>query len=367
MSVEPDWDIPPQAIVEVLSEPTRELFEGNFEALTSLLRLALLSGIELTLPTALHLLLDMSQSVVSSQRQMIIFTDRRDPEARLQVSRHFEPALVPDIEANLLHRWAGHVGKPLVVQRQMNAEMDQYLERVEAHSACAVPLFLEHDWAGSIQLFRTSDDPFTPAHGRLLWLLSLLAENQMARINALQQLTRMAYTDYLTGLRARSYFEQALEQEVHRALRRSSSCGLMLLDLDNFKAVNDQFGHSAGDEVLRQFARVLAREMRDVDTVARFGGDEFAAILPDTDFPNVRFVANRVREAVHNHIFRLTNLREPGREVELRLSLSIGAALCPSDERTPDQLLRAADLALYQAKQRGKDRPFFWHELRKTG
>jgi len=101
--------------------------------------------------------------------------------------------------------------------------------------------------------------------------------------------------------------------------------------------------------------------MRDVDTVARFGGDEFSIILPDIDDAGVRFVATRVREAVRNHPFRI-----PESEVTLQLSLSIGVALCPGDERNPDQLLRAADLALYQAKQRGKDRPIFWRELRRT-
>lgn len=243
----------------------------------------------------------------------------------------------------------------------MDAAMDGYLERVESRFALAAPLYLEHDWAGSIQLFRTGGEPFAIADGRLLWILSLLAENQMARINVLQQLTSMAYTDYLTGLRARGYFEQALEQEVRRTLRKSSSCALLLVDLDEFKSINDRFGHRAGDDVLRQFAHILTRDMRDIDTVARFGGDEFSVILPDINDEGARYVATRVRDAVRAHRFRISES-----EVQLQLSASIGIALCPGDERNPDQLLRAADLALYQAKQRGKDRPFFWRELRRS-
>ena len=361
MGAEKAWNIPAQAVVEVVSEPSAELFDQNTGALTSLLRMALLSGMELTLPTALHLLVDVAQTVVNSDRQLVIFADRHDPDTRVQVGRHFDPPTMPEIETNLLHSWVGRAGKPVLVQPGLDAAMDLYLERVQARAACAAPLFLEHDWVGSLQLFRAGDPPFSVSDGRLLWILSLLAENQMARINVLQQLTRMAYTDYLTGLRSRSYFEQMLEQEVHRSLRRASSCALMLLDLDNFKSVNDRYGHHAGDEVLRQFARILTHEMRDVDTVARFGGDEFAVILPDIDDAGVRFVATRVRESVHNYHFRL-----PDTIVQFKLNLSIGIALCPGDERNPDQLLRAADLALYQAKQRGKDRPFFWRELRRT-
>ena len=362
MDVKPVWNIPAQAVVEALSEPTPELFDQNPGALTSLLRMALLSGMELTLPTVLHLLLDVAQSMIASDRQIVIFADRHDRGTPSQVGRHFDPPSLPERNDNLLHAWTGYAGKPLLVGPGLNPDMDAFLIRIEVRTAVAVPLYVEHDWAGSIQLFRTGEAAFTAADGRLLWILSLLAENQMARISVLQHLMRMAYTDYLTGLRARGYFEQALEQEVHRALRKASSCALLLLDLDNFKIVNDRYGHAAGDEVLRQFARLISRDMRDIDTVARFGGDEFAIILPDIDDAGVRFVSSRIREIVRNHRFHLAE-----HDLGIQLSLSVGVALCPADERTPGQLLRAADLALYQAKQRGKDGLFFWRELRKAG
>jgi diguanylate cyclase (GGDEF)-like protein len=360
--MKPVWNIPAQAVVEALSEPTPELFDQHLPALASLLRMALLSGMELTLPTVLHVLLDVSQTMIAADRHLVIFADRQDPGSHLQVGRYFDPPPVPGSNDNLLHTWAGRAGKPLLVNPGMDTEMDAFLHRVEARAAVAVPLFIEHDWAGSLQMFRDAATPFSATDARLLWILSLLAENQMARINVLRHLTRMAYTDFLTGLRARGYFEQALEQEVHRALRKNSSCALLLVDLDNFKLVNDRYGHAAGDDVLRQFARLIVRDMRDIDTVARFGGDEFAVILPDIDENGVRFVASRIREAVRSHRFHLTE-----QDIGIQLSLSVGVAVCPSDERTPGQLLRAADLALYQAKQRGKDALFFWRELRKAG
>lgn len=354
--------IPQQTVVEVVSEPSPELFEHNTPALTSLLRMALLSAVELTLPTALHLLLDVSHTVVESDRQLIVFQEPNNTSGRLQMGRNFEPLQPPDPAHNLLHAWVGRTGKPIVASLGLEPAVDDYLHHFQASAALASPLYLEHDWAGSIQVFRQGGPNFSSADGRLLWILSLLAENQLARINIMQHLMRMAYTDYLTGLRARGYFEQALEQEVRRALRKSSTCGLLLVDLDDFKAVNDRFGHRAGDEVLRQFARILTHDMRDVDTVARYGGDEFSVILPDVSDEGARFVANRIAEAVRNHKFRLPDL-----EIPQQLTASIGVALCPADERAPDQLMRAADLALYQAKQRGKNRPFFWHELRRAG
>jgi len=358
----PHSDIPPQAVVEVYSEPTPDLLAQRLTAVTALLRMALLSGMEMALPTAMHLMLDMCGQIVSSDRQLVVLSGDREHLPRLQVARQFDSEKPPEIENNLLHHWVMLTAKPLLVQTGLDADMDQFLERVGATAGLGVPLFLEHEVAGSLQIFRSREPAFANADAQLLWILSLLTENQMSRISSQQKLTHMAFTDFLTGLRTRGYFEKELEQEIRRTLRKGSSCGLLLLDLDDFKRINDYYGHHAGDEILRQFARVLTRDMRDIDTVARFGGDEFSVILPDTDGDGARFVATRLRESVRHAHFHLPELNLP-----LQLHVSIGVALCPQDETDPGQLIRAADLALYQAKRQGKDRLFFWRELRKSG
>ncbi len=346
--------IPADAIVEVENEPSPELFAQHGAALTSLLRLALLSGTELTLPTALQLVLDTAQTLVNSDRQLICFAPAQAPQAWERLGHGIELGTVP--EENVLNAWVGHVGKPVLVTRGRNVEVDAYLDRLQAKVAAAVPLFLQHGWAGSLQLFRIAERHFNETEARLTWILSLLAENQMAAIESMRQLTQLASTDYLTGLRARGYFERALEQEVHRCLRRSSPSGLLLLDLDDFKAVNDRWGHQAGDDVLRQFARLLPLGLREVDTVARFGGDEFALILPDTGAEGLRLVAERVSESVEQFRFRL-----PECEQDLHLHLSLGQAVCPDQGRSAEQVLRAADASLYEAKRHKQP---LWHGVR---
>lgn len=355
-------NLPHRSVVEVFSEPTPELLEGHVPALAALLRMALLGGIELTLPTALHLIVDLAGQVVSSDRQLGILGGVHDAPIELQVGRHTDSLALPDVADNCVNQAVVRWCKPLLLEHGIEPHLDSYLDRLQGQTALAVPLFIDHECAGSIQLFRTRPASFTPAEGQLLWLMSLLAENQMARIRTITHLTRVAFTDFLTGLRTRGYFEQALEQEVRRALRRSSSCALLLIDVDDFKSVNDAYGHVAGDEVLRQVARVLTRDMRDIDTVARYGGDEFSIILPDADQEGTRFVATRLRDAIAHTDYRVSEA-----STSLNLRASIGVALCPGDETQAPSLLRAADAALRQAKYQGKDRPVFSREYRKTG
>ncbi|MGH9413249.1 MAG: GGDEF domain-containing protein [Terriglobales bacterium] len=344
-------------IVEVESEPSAEMFVQHGSALTGLLRMALLSGAEMTLPTALQLVLDSAQAVVTSEAQVITFNPAHAPEGRHTLTHGVDRAVVPD--DSTLNLWAKLAAKPVIVERGLDAQVDGYLDRLHAQYAAAVPLFVQHDWAGSLQLFRNSGPRFSETEARLLWILSLLAENQIGAIESMRQLVQLASTDYLTGQRARGYFERALEQEVHRSLRRSSPCGLLLLDLDNFKSVNDHWGHHAGDEVLRQFAQILPLGLREVDTVARFGGDEFALILPDTGRDGLDLVARRMCEQVEQHNFAIQ-----GTNLALHLSLSLGLAICPDHARTSESLLRTADAELYKVKR--QKRPL-WSGLQQAG
>ncbi len=354
--------VPAALVTEVSSELSTEQLASRLPAISALLRMALLGGMEMSEAAMAELVLDIAEKMVVSDRQLLILAmddDRLQPG--FQVPRHWaQPP--PAIAENLLNRWTLAAGKPLLARAGMDEEMDGFLSRQGFRHAVSVPLFSGHGPAGSLQLFRHSEQAFAAADAQLLWLLSLLAETQMAHAQAMQHLLRFAFNDYLTGLKTRRYFEQALEQEVRRAMRRRSSCALLLLDLDDFKQINDRFGHHAGDEVLRQFARLLNRDMREVDTAARFGGDEFAVILPDTDADGARFVATRIREAVRQVRFQL-----PEAQDLLALHISIGVALCPQHDTSPDGLIRAADLALYKAKTEGKNRFYFGKELRRPG
>src|SRR5690348_4872051 len=155
-----------------------------------------------------------------------------------------------------------------------------------------------------------------------------------------------AFTDHLTGLANRRRFERQLEREVGRVERFAHPFTLLMLDIDNFKKLNDTFGHDAGDDAIRRLSRVLREGTRGIDLAARIGGEEFAVLLVETNQQAAMEVAERLRLAIRS-------LKIPSGE---QVTASFGVAECPTDAQTAAGILKAADVALYEAKREGRDR-----------
>jgi diguanylate cyclase (GGDEF)-like protein len=155
-----------------------------------------------------------------------------------------------------------------------------------------------------------------------------------------------AFTDHLTGLANRRRFERQLDREVSRVLRYEHPFSLLMLDIDRFKDLNDNYGHDAGDEAIRRIARVLREGTRGIDLAARIGGEEFAVLLVETRKDGALEVAERLRLGIRG-------LEIPRVEP---ITASFGVAECPGDAQTAIDILKAADVALYEAKTNGRDR-----------
>lgn len=160
---------------------------------------------------------------------------------------------------------------------------------------------------------------------------------------------RLSTLDSLTDLYNRAYFFAVVEREIQRSTRFRRGFCLLMMDLDGLKAVNDRHGHFQGDRVLRGVADVIRASLRQVDTAARYGGDEFVALLPETDPSGAYVVAEKIRQGVSELLL------EAG-EYEVRTSLSIGMVAYPEDGRTADELMINADEAMYGSKRLGKNR-----------
>jgi len=158
-----------------------------------------------------------------------------------------------------------------------------------------------------------------------------------------------ALHDPLTGLPNRSLLRDRLEQALRRSQRRRTKVALLFLDLDGFKGVNDKHGHLCGSRALVEAAAVIRGSARETDVVARFGGDEFALILPDTGSEGAFAVGERIRERIAAHDF----LASDG--LNIRLTASVGVATLPDAAASAEELVQAADKAMYLVKESGKN------------
>jgi diguanylate cyclase (GGDEF)-like protein/PAS domain S-box-containing protein len=180
-------------------------------------------------------------------------------------------------------------------------------------------------------------------HGEPIRMLGSIMDIS-TRIHSEKVLRQEAAIDPLTGLFNRRYMEETLDQEIRRAVLNNQTVGIMLLDIDNFKQVNDQEGHSSGDRLLRDVATFLLKHVRGNDTVCRYGGDEFILILPTA---SIEFSRHRAEELCQKVRTLDTNFRRP-------VSISIGVAIFPDHGDNLQTVFEAADKALYAAKQAGR-------------
>jgi diguanylate cyclase (GGDEF)-like protein len=175
-----------------------------------------------------------------------------------------------------------------------------------------------------------------------------------------EELRKLATTDYLTGLFIRRQLFELGEKEISRAKRNGAPLSLMILDIDHFKSVNDTYGHAIGDEVLKCFAMTFQESLRSVDIICRFGGEEFVAILPETDTDLALDVAERLRQNVEASILSVAG-------AGLRYTISIGLTGLRVSDTLVNQLINRADEALYLAKNSGRNRVILAPEAELSG
>jgi diguanylate cyclase (GGDEF)-like protein len=219
-----------------------------------------------------------------------------------------------------------------------------------------VPLFMYGGCEGVIAVQSTHARAFRADHQRLLESLAL----QIAAALQNAHLYELAMVDGLTGLFMRRYFDARIEEEIERSKRYGTAFSVVMMDVDDFKSLNDTHGHLIGDRVLRGIANVVKSQMRGVDTAARYGGEEIAVILPRTELVNAYNVGERIRGAIAE--LRITTDSEPPQA--LRVTASFGISAYPESKAADgEDLVRYADRALYRAKKTGKNRvELFWSD-----
>lgn len=253
-------------------------------------------------------------------------------------------------------------GRPLQSDDRLRTEhrLDPLFQQEGIRSFVCLPLTSHANRLGVICFFRKDLDCFQPDEIEILTTFSHLAAGAIENARLQEKTLNLAVTDKLTGLRNRRYFDQRLVEEIHHAAQQETPLSLLMLDIDDFKRVNDVHGHVAGDRVLQALSHALSGQLWQVDIAARYGGEEFAVILPQTDFSAARKVAERIRD----NVAKLSvSLPEGG---QLGITVSIGVACYPRCGETAESLVEHADQALYTAKREGKNRICLYREILKA-
>lgn len=237
-----------------------------------------------------------------------------------------------------------------VVAREAIETTESVRKTVAHRHLMAVPLMYGERLCGVIEAERiTPAKPFKKADAALLTSLGVPLACALTNAGRIVKAEHLSVTDDLTKLHNARYLRQFLTGEIKRARRYNSPVAVIFLDLDDFKRINDVHGHLTGSHILTELAAVVARSVRDTDVVARYGGDEFVVVLPQSKAEQAVFVAERMREKIAHASFT------GGRGLHLRVTASFGVAAFPQTALSPQQLIGAADQAMYQAKAAAKN------------
>ncbi len=245
--------------------------------------------------------------------------------------------------------WALRKGHQHTSREQETNVVCEHLDDTLKGEAICIPLLAQGETFGVLHLIsnesHVSDNEFKIATSAAEQIGLALANLQLRN-----DLRQQAIRDPLTGIYNRRYMMETLQQEFSRAKRLHSTIGLLMIDLDHFKKINDTFGHDTGDLVLRRVARELRKNSRAEDTVCRYGGEEFCLVCPDISLENAQYLAEKFRTRIRNLDIRIDH-----KPIDT-VTLSVGVALFPHHAHDAELLLKSADEALYRAKAEGRDR-----------
>lgn len=217
----------------------------------------------------------------------------------------------------------------------------------ETRSCMGIPLVSFGQTLGMLVMESVEEGRFQESDGESLEAVADICATAIQNAHYVERVKQLAYLDGLTGIFNRRFFELRILEEIDRARRFQAGMAVLMVDIDQFKRLNDEFGHLLGDEVLRQVSSIFSQQLRKIDVVCRYGGEEFAIVLSQTNPQHALAVAEKLRRLVENWQF-------PG--VARPVTISTGVATFPNHGTTRDELVRAADAGLYAAKQGGRNR-----------
>jgi diguanylate cyclase (GGDEF)-like protein len=309
-------------------------------------------------------ILDMSVHLAYAEKGSLMLLDEDTSYLTIKAAKGINKRLLGEIKIKVGEGIAGKVfreGVPLIVD---DIERDEKVSlkkrpKYRTGSFISIPLKIGKETIGVLNISdKITGEVFSGEDLVLLRSFASYASIALERTmyySLAGQLRGLSITDFLTDLFNRRYFEERFFEELQRSERHNLSFSLVMIDIDDFKLFNDTEGHLAGDEVLKSIANIAKDSLRVIDVIARFGGEEFAVIMPQTEKDEASLVAERIRKSVKEQLPRTwkTFPRD-------NITISIGIATFPDDGRDRKEVIRNCDKALYRAKMEGKDKTVLW-------
>ncbi len=306
------------------------------------------------------IILEKSTQFLQAEQGSIMLLDEERSELTVKAMKGLNKKIVELLKIRPGEGISGKVlasGSPLVVAdiEEDDRIVQEKRPRYKTKSFISIPLKIDGRTIGVLNIAdKVSGEVFSEEDLQLLVSIGAYASVAIERSKFYQkteELKKISITDSLTGLLNRRYFQERMSEEIERSRRHHLPLSLIMLDVDDFKLVNDTLGHPVGDEVLKIMARCLRNCIRTIDVAARYGGEEFTVILPQTSKADAQTIADRICAEV----YRL-DLPFAKADQKLLLSVSLGLATYPEDAESLEDLIRNADIALYAAKSQGKNR-----------
>lgn len=253
-----------------------------------------------------------------------------------------------------LSGWVAHTQQAVLWSQGFENEITKAIppaiqKEAQDHSIVCAPLRSKNQLLGVMSLQHSDPGFFSEEDVRTLSTIADFAAIAFENAMNYERIEQMTVQDDLTRLYNQRYLHQLLDHEVDRANRYLKEFSMIFIDLDKFKQVNDTYGHVHGSDLLREAAEIILESTRDVDHCARYGGDEFVIVLPETDKAKALVSAERIRNAIETNVF----LQEKG--INAKFTASFGVASFPEDAQTKDDLIKMADEAMYEAKHKNRN------------
>ncbi|MFA5142541.1 MAG: sensor domain-containing diguanylate cyclase [Candidatus Omnitrophota bacterium] len=343
--------------INVLSNDIEEKRKGIFSVEEKLKRYAVLKEVidsfstQLLLDDIKKLILEKATKTIGKEGRILLFlVDTEKQELMLSASSGTERVAAK--KGDLFDRWVLKNRKPLIVEDvvadfRFSTDSQEGLKQI-SRSLIAAPLVSGGKIIGILRMDNPREFTYTQDDLRLLDIITDLGAVAIENASLYAKTQELAIRDSLTGLAVRRYFMERLQKEVKRTAMRKGSLSLLMLDIDHFKKYNDQFGHAAGDIILKHIARVLSSTIKEGDITARYGGEEMVIMLCGRGKKEALRDAEDILRAVKNNPVTL-------RRHVANVTVSIGIASYPEDASISEGLIKIADERLYKAKARGRD------------